>query len=196
MEISAQSFTIISGNSPFLISAPHAHIHRRPTLTCIYKSEEKFTDGICIDICKGTGASGIYLNKDVEYDPNFFKLKDNEYKQAVKDLIRNNKTKMFLDIHGLSDIYQYDIAIYYPSHFARSKKMAQELKKHFEKGKFKGISVNIFRIPDNDQKTLCMFTASKLRVPSLQIEIAWYIREDDELRDLFVKSISSFFNSY
>ena len=196
MEMSAQSFTIINGNLPFLISAPHAHMHRRPTLTCVYKSEEILTDEICIDICRKTGVSGIYLNKEVEYDPNYYKLKDNEYKQAVRDLIKNNKIKIFFDIHGLSDVYQYDVAIYYPSHFARSKKMAQELKKHFEKKEFKGISMNIFRIPDNDQKTLCMFAASKLRVPSVQVEIARYIREDDELRDLFVKNMSSFINSY
>lgn len=196
MEINAPSFNTISGNSPYLISAPHVHIHKRPNLTGTYRTEEVLTDRICIDICKEVGASGIYLTGDVDYDPNFHKFTANEYKQKVRDIVRGEKKEIFLDIHGLSEDHQYDIGIYYLSHFGKSKSMAKELRRFLDSGELKDISIQIFRFFDNDQETLSEFAASKLRIPALQIEVAKYIREDEVLRNALVKNIVNFLNSY
>jgi len=196
METQAAEYQIIKGNDPFLISAPHAYSHKRPTLVGIYKKEESFTDLICQQICKNTNSTGIFLIKEIEYDPNFFKVQENPYKKEVEKLVKDSKKKLFLDIHGLNDKHQYDIGIYYLSHFGKSKRTARELRKALNKGELRGISIHIFRFPDNDQETLSEFVVSKLRVPALQIEIARYIREDEILRDSLVKNISNFLNSY
>jgi hypothetical protein len=196
MNIETAEYEVIETKSPFLVSAPHVHTHKRPSLTGVYRQGEVFTDVICRDICTKTGASGILLTKNIEYDPNFFKIENNLYKREVEEMCKKDKKKLFLDIHGLSESHDYDIAIYYLSHFGKSKRIARGLRDVINADKLKGVSINIFRFPDNDQETLSGFVASKLKIPALQIEIAGYIREDDELRDTLVKNISSFLNSY
>jgi len=196
MEVKTAEYQIIKGNAPFLISAPHVYLHKKPTLVGIYKQGEPFTDVICQQICKDTNSMGIFLTKEIEYDPNFFKVKENPYKEEVRKIVKNSKKQLFLDIHGLNDKYQYDIGIYYLSRFGKSKRIARELREALSKGELKGISIHIFRFLDNGQETLSEFVASKLRVPALQIEIARYIREDKILRDSLVKNISNFLNSY
>lgn len=190
------NYAILNGNSPFLISAPHAKAHKRPTLTGIYKKEESFTDLICQEVCRDTDSSGIYAIKELEYDPNFFGFENNEYKKEIKRICEERKKKLLLDIHGLNDKYDYDIGIYYLSHFGKSKRIARDLRDSLGKGNLKGLNVHIFRFPSNDQETLSEFVASKLRVPALQIEIARYLREEEELRESLVKNLSSFLNSY
>lgn len=196
MQQKAANYTILKGNSPFVISAPHAYAHKRPTLTGVYKQGESFTDVICQNICKETDSTGIYINQEVEYDPNFFKIEHNPYKKEVEKICKESKKKIFLDIHGLNDKYNYDIGIYYLSHFGKSKAIAKELRDTLGRGELRGLNIHIFRLPLNDQEALSEFVASNLRVPALQIEIARYIREDEVLRDSFVKNISSFLNSY
>jgi hypothetical protein len=63
-------------------------------------------------------------------------------------------------------------------------------------GKLSGINIEIFRFLDNGQESLGEFVASRMRVPSVQIEIARYIRSDEELRDNFVKNLSEVVKNY
>jgi hypothetical protein len=196
MQTKTAEYQIISGNAPFLISSPHEYCHKRPNLTGVYKQGEKYTNRICKDLCKESQSSGILITKDIDYDPNYFKKNRNPYKKEVEKIAKENKCKMFLDIHGLNPSHEYDIGIYYLSRFSKSKNMARELRDILNSGALKGISIHIFRIPDNGQETLTEFVASKLRIPALQIEIAQYIREDEDLRNSLVKNICNFLNSY
>lgn len=196
MRTETAEYRIIEGKSPFLISAPHGYAHKRPTLTGVFKQEESFTDIICYEICKETDSAGIFLTKEIQYDPNFFKIESNPYKKEVQRICKEKKKKLFLDVHGLNDVHEYDMGIYYVSHFGKSKRTAKDLREVVGKGGLKDIAIHIFRFPENDQETLSEFVASKLKIPALQIEIARYIREDEELRNALVKNISSFLNSY
>ena len=189
-------YQIINGTAPFLISAPHSYGHKRPRLNCTYKLAEPFTDVICQQICKETQSTGIYLSKDCEYDPNFFNLENNQYKKEVRDICKKEKKKIFLDFHGLNEKHEYDIGIYYLSRFSKSNRIAKEIRDILDNGELKGLNIQILRFPENDQETLSEFVASKLKIPALQIEIARYIREDEELRETLVKSISNYLNSY
>lgn len=197
MEMKTAEYEVIKGNSPFVISAPHVHTHKRPTLTGVFKLGEPYTDTICQSIGKETDSTRIFLVKSIEYDPNYFNVKKNPYKcEIVKIFKEGKRKKLFLDLHGLSDEYCYDIGIYYLSHFGKSKKIARELRNALDKGELKGMNIHIFRFLDDDQETLCEFVASKLKVPALQLEIARYIREDDILRNELINNISSFLNSF
>ena len=66
---------------------------------------------------------------------------------------------------------------------------AQSISEGLNKGELKGASIFLFRFLDNDQETLGEYVASKLRVPSVQIEIARYIREDEILRNAFIENL-------
>lgn len=180
---------IIEGKLPVLLSAPHTYSHKRPSLSGSYKGGEACTDIIVENICKNINCFGIIQSGETNYDPNFHKEKSNPYKQKIKEITKEIKFKHFVDIHGLSDGGGYDIGIYYPTRFDRSMVFAQDIAQGLNKGQLKGASIYIFRFLDNDQETLGEYVASKLRIPSIQIEVARYIREDEILRNAFVENL-------
>lgn len=185
---------IITGTKKVLFTAPHAKIHKRPKLSMGYKQAELFTDDIVEKICQNTGAWGIILTSTADYDPNYHKEKRNEFKQEVRRIVKENKIKYFFDIHGVLDDKQYDLGLYYKTQYSRSIKLANLLREDIGKDKLYGISTSILRFLDNDQETLGEFVASKLRVPAIQIEIAKYIRVDEDLRECFIKNVSDIVN--
>lgn len=189
-----QKTNMIKGSNKILLSAPHVHIHRRPNLFNKYKLSEVKTDDIVIGICNESDSFGIYTTQKMEYDPNFHKIEDNSYKREVENIIKGNKIEKFIDIHGLKDTFNIDIAIYYKTRFRKSVKLAQDLAKYIDDNELEGINIQILRLQDNDQETLTEFVASKLRVPAIQVEVARYIREDKELLDNLIKNISQYCN--
>lgn len=188
-------FKIIEGKVPVLISAPHVYPCKRPNISGMYKSGEVYTKDIVEQVCADTSAFGIYLNDECHYDPNYHKERKNEYKQAVRDIIKQYKIERFIDIHGLKD-GNYDFGLYYTTRFSKSLNFAYEIEDGLNKGKLSGVSIEIFRFLDNGQETLGEFVASKLRIPAIQIEIARYIRNDEELREGFVKNLSEIVKNY
>ena len=180
---------IIEGKLPILLSAPHTYSHKRPSLSGSYKLGEPWTDTIVEKVCLDVNCSGILQTGECSYDPNYHKEKGNPYKQEIRKIVRQNKFKNFIDIHGLRDGAGYDIGIYYPTRFDRSMAFAQSISEGLNKGQLKGASIYLFRFLDNDQETLGEYVASKLRIPSVQIEIARYIREDEILRNAFIENL-------
>ena len=183
---------IIEGKLPILLSAPHTYAHKRPSLSGSYKGGEACTDIIVESVCKNINCLGIIQSGETNYDPNFHKEKKNPYKQKVRQIVIGEKFRHFIDIHGLRDGAGYDIGIYYPTRFDRSMAFAQSISEGLNKGQLKGASIYIFRFLDNDQETLGEYVASKLRIPSVQIEIARYIREDEILRNAFIGNLEKF----
>ena len=188
-----QDYKVIEGKLKHLFSAPHPHPHRRPSLTKSYKEHERYTDDIVRDLCEKTGCFGIYIKDQVDYDPNFH-TNDNPYKEEIEDIIKENQIKAFIDIHGLCDEHMIDIAIYYKTRFSNSIKLARDIEKVLNKGKLKGLNIQILRLPEENRETLTEFVASKLRVPAVQIEIAKYLRNDKELREEIVKNFADIVN--
>ena len=183
---------VIEGSVPILLSAPHVHAHRRPSLALKYKGAEEFTDRIVQEICATTGAWGIIQSKETPFDPNYHKIQDNPYKEYVAELIKLGKITKFLDIHGLNLSNEYDLGIYYPSKYFKSINLSKDISKAVDKGKLRGISICIFRLNDDLEETLGEYVASELKVPSVQLEIARYIRESDKLRNAFIENLSEY----
>jgi hypothetical protein len=184
-----QNHKVIEGKRKYFFSAPHPHPHRRPSLTKKYKEYEKYTDDIVREICEKTGAWGIYIKDQVEYDPNFHR-KNNPYKKDIKKIVNENDIHAFIDIHGLCDEHMIDIAIYYKTRFLNSIKLAGKISEALNKGDLKGLNIQILRLPEEKRETLTEFVASKLRVPAVQIEIARYLRHDKELREQISKNLA------
>ena len=184
-----KDFETVQGKYPILFSAPHAFPHKRPSLVNKYKGEEEYTDIIVKDVCKKSKGFGIYLIDQVQYDPNYHR-NENIYKREVKKIVEENKIKTFIDIHGLNEDYMIDVAIYYKTRFHKSIRLAIEISRILNKGKLRGLNTQIFRLPENGGESLTEYCASTLRIPSVQIEIAKYIREDTDLRNEFVNNLS------
>lgn len=185
-----EEFTVIEGKRPLLISAPHNSLHKRPNLSGRYRQAEEFTGEIVKEVCALTGAWGIYLSKNTDYDPSYFPLVRNPYKKEVKRICKENDIKYFIDIHGMALDSHLDFAFYYPLGFRNSKKLTSLLEENLPKGKLEGCSVVVYNFPESPRKSLSEFTASKLRIPSSQIETARYIREEKELREVFINNLA------
>ena len=183
--------TIKKGSLPILISAPHAYAHRRPHLCGSYKIGELWTDYLCEQLCLGLNAWGIYTNDLIDYDPNFYPLNKNPYKQAVRDILNENKIMYFLDLHGLSPAHDYDLGYYYAPRYTNSRKLAEQIAKDIDRDSLKGLNVKFLNFLDNEQETLGEFVVSGYKVPSVQLEIAKYIRVTPELRDTFLENMKN-----
>lgn len=192
--MNAPIFKTITGNKSVLISAPHVYAHRRPRLNMSYKLGEPLTDHIVEEVCKLSNIFGIMSVNETDFDPNYHKEKRNPYKQEVRRIVEERKIKYFIDIHGLKDGNNYDLAIYYPTRFWKSRDLAIQLQESLDKGELRGINIAILRFLDNNQETLGEFVTSKLRIPSIQIEVARYIREDASMRNTLVNSLSDTLN--
>ncbi len=184
------SFKTIKGSTPILLSAPHVYSHRRPKLSMAYKIGERFTDSIVEGVCKEIDSFGIVLVDESDYDFNYHKEESNEYKKEVRKIVEDNEIEYFVDVHGLKEGNKYDVAIYYPSKFSKSISLSRTVREGLGKGALRGINIVVLRFPEGVQESLGEFVASKLRVPSVQIEVARYIREREDLRDAFVQNLS------
>jgi DNA primase large subunit len=183
-----KDYEVIKGKTDYLFSAPHAHPHRRPSLARKFKEYEEYTDDLVKEICQETNSWGIYVKSQLDYDPNFHKASDNPYKKEIKRIIEGNNIKYFMDIHGLSDEHMIDVAIYYKTRFFNSIRLAKKVYEELNKGKLEGLNIQIFRLPEDKRESLTEFSANKLRIPSVQIEIAKYLRKEKDLRSELVKN--------
>lgn len=182
-------FDVVGGDMNLLLSAPHAYDHRRPSLSASIKQAEPWTDHMVRVASADLNSHGIVQKTPCSYDPNYHKEDDNPYKRQVRELIKKNKVKYFLDLHGLSDQNNYDVAIYYPIRYMRSRRLADGLASALDRKELKGLTIHIYNFPDRLQESLSEFVAKELGVPGVQIEIARYIREDRDLRDAITKNL-------
>ncbi|MBP5204266.1 hypothetical protein J6Z48_01340 [bacterium] len=188
------NFKTIDGDYPILFTAPHARLHRKPTLTGKLKQPEPFTDSIVEIMCMNTGTWGMILTSDITYDPNYNPEKSNGFKKSIRNLNGKKEIKEILDIHGVKNTAPYDIGIFFTRNYYKSKHLAEMLQKQLKKGKLGGSNIAILEFPDNGQETIGEFGASQLQIPSIQIEIAQYIREDKNLRDNFIDNMTDVVN--
>lgn len=192
--MNATTFKTIKGTVPILLSAPHVYSHRRPRLSTAYKIGEKHTDDIVQGVCESIESFGIVLTGESDYDFNYHKEKTNEYKKEVRNIVEENDIQYFVDIHGLKEGNNYDVAIYYPSKFSKSISLARVVREGLSKRALRGINIVVLRFPKGVQESLGEFVASELRVPSVQIEVARYIREREDLRTSFIENLSATLN--
>ena len=184
------TFRTIKGSKQILLSAPHVYPHKRPRLSMAYKIGEAYTDTIVEQVCKNTDTFGIVLTDESDYDYNYHEEKNNPYKKEIRKMVEDNDIKYFLDIHGLKEHKYHDVEIYYPTKFCKSIRLAETIEQGLGKSALRGLNVLILRFPETPQEELGEFVASKLRVPSVQIEIARYIREKENLREGFIQNLS------
>jgi hypothetical protein len=182
-------FETIKGKQTVLFSAPHVHNHKRPSLSSKYKQGEPWTEYILKNACSESDSNGIYVVREIGYDPNYHKVTKNEYKKSVRDLIREKKIKYFIDIHGLNNEHQYDFGIYYLNRYSNSKKLAHAVADALNKGSLRDCLIQILNIPVGNQEPLTQFVSSELKVPSVQVEISRQIRERNNLRDEVVTNL-------
>ncbi|MBD3329855.1 hypothetical protein GF357_05170 [Candidatus Dojkabacteria bacterium] len=179
-----------------MISAPHVFAHKRPALENRYKVEEEFTDKLARIIADRIPVYSVVSLQAQKFDPNFYSKNESPYKREISSIISRNKIDLMVDIHGLDPLLHYDFAIYYPLKYYKSMKAAKVLKDHLQSGSLRGSIVHLLNFPNDDGETLSEFAASQKKIPAVQLEVAKYIRQDDELLDLTAEQIITFLKSF
>jgi hypothetical protein len=182
---------VIKGEYKVLFSAPHIFAHPRKTFEGMsYRIAEPLTDVLMKDIVQRISAYGITLSSKTDYDPNYDKYYSNPYKHEVKELVKVEKINAFIDIHGLSNKHNFDLGIYYKNKYTNSKTLAFKLAKEVNTGRIRDILIKVALFKNNEQETLAEYACTKLDIPSVEIEVAWYLLEDEFLRNELSKNIS------
>lgn len=189
---------ILKGNVGVLLSSPHSAQYRRPDIERRYKSTEINTEKIVLGVHYSVDTFGLYLKTKVDYDPNFVGHGRNEYKKKLRRLILDAKSvipggiKLFIDIHGLHDSKEYDFEIITLKRSRKASDIAQELMDELRGASFAGSSVVYTYADEENRETLIQFVQNEFKIPSMQIEVARYIREDPELLEEFIRALSNF----
>ncbi|MBN5380788.1 hypothetical protein JY493_27120 [Serratia marcescens] len=100
-------FKVIPGDSPIIISAPHATQPFR-------EGKYRFSDGggtaaLAVMLGKITNSTVIYTTKASPSDPNYYD--NNDYKGRLAEIIQAKKPKLILDIHGSHPFRPYEVDI-------------------------------------------------------------------------------------
>lgn len=99
-------FVYLIGNIPVLLSAPHGAVHTRDGKD---KEEDEYTAGLARLIGNRTGTHVIYARRKSKTDPNADPTAP--YKQALRQVVQENKINFVLDLHGANQDRDFGIAL-------------------------------------------------------------------------------------
>ena len=188
-ESKKDSFKIVKGKNPILLSAPHVYPHIRPNFEDTPKKNELYTKEIVQTIAMKLDVSAIYTTSKQHSDPNWYI--ESPYRKGIFDLIEENDIKIFIDIHGLNIDNTEDIIIFVNKLDISGNQIAQKLKNELM-NYFKEVPVKEFI--NNEQFTISEHIFDKYRIPSLQLELNLRLRRDKDNWGKLASSFSNVFN--
>ncbi len=102
-------FLYHKGSIPILLSAPHSVNHIRDGRL---KYADMFTGSITKIMHELTGCHIVYKTKNDGTDPNYDSIEeDNDYKNTLIKIVKENNIKLFIDLHGTIESRDIDIDI-------------------------------------------------------------------------------------
>lgn len=87
----------IRGNTPIVLSSPHATNHPREGQT---KLADTFTGTLAIQLARLVGASALIYARTTDEDPNYDA--DGQFKRQLHSLLTSTGAGFVLDLHGMS----------------------------------------------------------------------------------------------
>lgn len=165
---SDEDFKVIKGNIPIMLSAPHSVNQERNGKV---KKADIYTGAIVKYLTEMTGCYGIYKIK-TKGDPNYYK--NNQYKRMVKDIIKKDSIKYFIDIHGLSNKWGVDIDIGTDNGETIDKSIECKIKNKFIGNNLRVIENYPY---DGGGNTVTKYVSQVCKIPSIQLEISYKYRQ-------------------
>lgn len=174
-----RDFGYALGRLPILISAPHGAAHwRNGTL----KNEDDFTAGLARLTAEITGAHALYLRYCSDQDANFDP--DTPYKRFLREVIRRNRIRFVLDLHGAAAFRDFGLALgtLNGESCPNERSLILAVLQRFG---FQEDAPWLSRLDLDDtftaaglerQETITRFVSQRLRVPAAQLEINAYLR--------------------
>lgn len=185
-------YQIIKGKIPVIISAPHSKKHLRAGYSKRKpKPNEINTANIVKILCKKTNCWGIFSTKNLIKDPNWYKKSD--YKEAIKKLVKEQKIKLLIDIHGAKKESDFLIECFSLLKDNQLKKLIKILKKN-------GFPQDLILqkpFKDYKQETIAEFSSKKLKINSVQLELNKKIRiKSSKYFKPLIRSLKEFIQNF
>lgn len=161
------------GTNKILLSAPHTFEHKRRGKK---KVKDYLTYSLVRVLSELSNCHVIYINKEIDYDPNF-DTENNFYYEYIKKYTRENNIGVVLDIHAMEKnvISDLDLGTNNYKNVNNNKelirKMVHELKKH-DLG-----NITIDSLYKASSSTISNRINSDLGIEAIQIEIGRRSRE-------------------
>ena len=171
---SEKDYEYKKGSIPILISAPHTVKQWRNES---HKSADIYTGALAKTLHKATGAHIIYkasTNGDENYT-----TKETEYRKKIKDIVAKNDIKVIIDLHGMTSDKDSDIDIG-TGNSSNINLLEQDYILSLVKSSLgnNNYTVNKY-FTGGKAYTMSSYCASKLGVPTLQLEINKKYRTSD-----------------
>ena len=149
------------------MTAPHATNHIRMKK---FKVFERYTGALSVLLHSLTGSASLYTNSVSISDPNYYD--DCDFKEKLGVICKENRRYFLLDIHGTGEEREYDI---YPG-VGKDKEFLlghnEYLEDLFITARKYSISCgSLDKFPASKQQTVTKYAATRLGVPSMQLEI-------------------------
>ncbi len=167
-----KEFIIEQGTSQVILSAPHSHQHKRKG---VKKNKDLNTKTIVKKIKELTDCHIIYLDQDINYDPNFDK--NSEYKKTLMNYIEKNNIKYMIDIHGMKNNVKtnIDVGTNKLTTIKNDKEMLDSILKILSSGYGK---VTLDKIFKSSKNTLSKSISDSLNIKTFQLEIGYSLRKE------------------
>ena len=190
-----KSFRVIKGNIPVIISAPHSVKQLREGRV---KGAEYQTGAIASILSEETSCFAIYKTYNNQDDANY-DIENNEYKEEIKKIIKENDIRILLDIHGAKDEHNFDIDLgtAYGENINNNIEILYKLKSYFKKYNIDNVTENkIFKA--DSIRTISKYINKETKIQCIQLEISWKYRNLDNLDNIerLTKSLKEFILSF
>ena len=183
--LSQDSNIFLPGSSGTVVSAPHSTNHVRFGRLKIF---ERYTAALSALLHSITGACSLYTNSVSISDPNYY---DNcGFKETLSEIAKNKRYEFLLDIHGTEEKRDHDI---YPGIGKNNEFLLGQtfiLDKLYETAAEFGISCgSTERFPASKQQTVTKYGATRLNIPSMQLEINRKFRQPEKYPERFLSLV-------
>ena len=187
------TFKILKNKYKIMISAPHSvkHIREWELLP-----QDLLTWWLALYLWKRLNLSVIYSTSYKVWDPNFDENKKSEYKQELAKYIKENDIKVLIDLHGCRSFrnfsielwtwWEWDLNLLWRLDILNSveKSLNESLKSYIQHTR-KSITRNTI-FSANRETTVSSFISKECKIPTIQIEINKELRDNDNLKNLWL----------
>lgn len=192
-ENNKNSYEVVEGIIPILISAPHSV---RQLRNGKIKGKDLNTGPIVLEVANQTKCFAIYKIFNNQDDANY-DIKNNNYKKEVLEIIKKYNIKIFLDIHGASNTEEFDIDLGTDNfnNLNGKKEIVEKFIQICKKNKIHKIGIDK-KFKASTLHTITKTVAVNTNIPAMQIEIVKKYRDINDIENMkkVIKSIVDFIN--
>ncbi len=168
-----ESFKILKGSVPVLVSSPHSIDQIRDGML---KPRELYSGALCKLIHEYTDCYTIYKYHNDGIDDNF--ILHTKYKENIGKIIKENDIKLVIDIHGMVGSkskryrgYHVELGTDNGRNLLSNTKISDDMVRIFNKHGVDKVVVDE-KFKASRKRTVSKYTSTNFKTPAIQVEIS------------------------